>query len=119
DNWATGVVVGPDGSHVFVTGHGFYEGGISADFITISYDARTGAQVWVSAWSDPDPNTGAEAHAITVSPDGSELFVTGASGSNDDSDYVTVAYDAATGTERWMARVAGPGQAYHPARATA
>ena len=40
----------------------------------------------------------------TVSPDGTKVFVTGTS---DDSDYTTVAYNAVTGAQLWAARYNG------------
>jgi hypothetical protein len=49
-----------------------------------------------------------------VSPDGSAVFVTGDTyrptdeGSEDQSDYTTLAYDAMTGEEIWVARYDGP-----------
>jgi hypothetical protein len=50
------------------------------------------------------------ASALRVSSDGSTVFVTGYSaGSNQyGSDYLTVAYDAATGTQVWVKRYDGP-----------
>jgi hypothetical protein len=44
-----------------------------------------------------------------VSPDGSTVFVTGYSGVGTEVDYATVAYDAGTGTPRWVARYNGTG----------
>jgi hypothetical protein len=44
---------------------------------------------------------------LGVSPDGSKVFVTGAShatGGTWDTDYATLAYDAAKGTKIWLKR---------------
>jgi outer membrane protein assembly factor BamB len=69
------IVVSPDGSTVFVAGgtqprrHGH------DSFLTIAYDAATGARLWVNRGQ-----TGGFASAVTVSPDGSAVFVTGIPG---------------------------------------
>ncbi len=48
-----------------------------------------------------------------MSPDGSEVFVTGFSfGSTSGGDYATLAYDASTGAELWAKRYSGPGNDY-------
>jgi hypothetical protein len=58
---------------VFVAGDGI-----------VAYSASTGAQLWVT--SNPGGN-------LTVSPDGSKVFVTGTSlGSTSGLDYATAAY---------------------------
>ncbi len=90
--------VSPDGSKVFVTGSSI--GSTSADdYATVAYDASTGDQLWAKRYNGP-ANRRDFAFALAVGPDGSELFVTGASvGSTSeyDYDYATVAYDASTG----------------------
>jgi outer membrane protein assembly factor BamB len=50
------------------------------------------------------------ARAVSVSRDGTKVFVTGESytGSTTGDDYATVAYDAATGTRLWARRYNGP-----------
>jgi DNA-binding beta-propeller fold protein YncE len=100
----TGLRVSPDGSKVFVTGQSY--GLASEDYATIAYRAASGAQLWVSRYDG-----GAEdaAKALSVSPDGSQLFVTGVRWrSRSGYDYLTVAYDAASGAERWKRRYSGP-----------
>jgi hypothetical protein len=50
--------------------------------------------------------------AVAVAPGGGPVFVTGRGNANQTgSDIVTVAYDPATGAERWVASHAGPGKA--------
>jgi WD40 repeat protein len=97
------LAVSPNGSRVFVTGVS-YGGSTNYDYATVAYDAATGAQVWVRRYNDPG-NGIDSAYALAVSPDGSEVFVTGSSeGGSTDVDYVTIAYRAATGRRVALAR---------------
>ena len=48
------------------------------------------------------------AHALGVSPDGSQVFVTGSSGAAGSSDYATVAYGASAGSLLWDEPYDGP-----------
>src|SRR5207244_3747672 len=75
------VVVSPDGSKVFVTGY-ILEPPYLDDYLTIAYDASTGAQMWLSTYNDPTSGNDA-ARALAVSPDGSKVFVTGSADSGD------------------------------------
>src|SRR5262245_48805581 len=50
-----------------------------------------------------------EARAVEVSPDGATVFVTGRSDGDGYNDYATIAYDAETGAQLWLARYDGPG----------
>jgi len=93
---STAVAVSPDGRTVFVTGQFGYT--------TIAYDAATGAQLWVEHYVGGSTPT-----AVVVSPDGSTVYVTGESpgigpGPIDNFNYVTIAYNAATGARRWLSR---------------
>jgi WD40 repeat protein len=97
----------PDGSKVFVTGRSW---GITSgsDYATVAYDAA-GTQLWVSRYNGPY-NGPDEAHSVTLSPDGTEVFVTGVSvGTTGYNEYATVAYDAATGAQLWESRYVGQG----------
>jgi hypothetical protein len=104
---AVAMALSPDGSGVFVTSQGNTQG--TTDYTTVAFAAATGAQRWASQ----DPLTGfGLPSGIAVNPGGSEVFVTGhtfANGaSSGDTAYATVAYDAATGAERWKRLYAGP-----------
>lgn len=98
------IEVAPDGSTLYVSGFGN-----TGDAITIAYDAETGTERWQAAYDNGDFDFVGDS---TLSPDGSTLYVSG--GSDDpnspqlprlnDADAVTVAYDSATGDERWVAR---------------
>jgi DNA-binding beta-propeller fold protein YncE len=78
--------VSPDGATVFVTGS--TGGDFGGDYATVAYDASTGAQLWATRYE----GSGAFATSLTVSPDGTKVFVTGQSSGPNDFDYVTVAY---------------------------
>jgi PQQ-like domain len=99
---AVALAMNPDGSTVFVTGTsvGATPGG---DVITVAYEASSGAKLWGRRYDRARSDTAAD---VEVSPDGATVFVTGASVRRSTSgfDYVTIAYDAATGATRWAAR---------------
>jgi len=107
---AFSVAVSPDGSTVFVTGYSAAGTQSGFDYATVAYNAATGAQRWAKLYSGLG-NEGGQAFWLAVSPDGKTVFVTGASGvaNNDAEDYATVAYNAATGAQRWAKRYNGPG----------
>ena len=110
----------PDGSEVFVTGKSSSER-TDYDAATVAYDANTGATLWVSRFDDP-AHTYGEGKAVAVSPDGSEVFITGTMGGNPGTiyaDYLTVAYDAATGALLWYKRFDGPAHSADNAYAVA
>ena len=105
-NVAFAVGTSPDGSRVFVTGgsSGFHG---SANYATVAYNATTGAKQWVARYQGPGHGDD-EATALAVSPDGSTVDVTGVSlGVGGIQEYATVAYTAATGARRWVARYRG------------
>jgi DNA-binding beta-propeller fold protein YncE len=97
------IAVSPDGSRVFVTGDIRSNSG----YMTIAYDASTGAQLWQSQWYSTYPINGAPAD-IAVGPLGTRVYVTGAIGNGHNYDFGTVAYDAATGDRIWRKRYDGP-----------
>jgi hypothetical protein len=91
---ATAEAYSPDGARLFVTGTS------GAGMLTIAYNAATG----VSLWSRNFTLAGAvnQGKAVAVSPDGSTVFVTGQTQTGSQVDYVTVAYDGATGNRLWL-----------------
>ena len=100
---ANSVVPSPDGSKVFVTGYSPGTGP-GTDYATVAYDASTGAELWVARYNGPG-NRIDSAESAVPSPDGSKVFVTGYSEETGGvGDYATVAYDASTGAELWVAR---------------
>jgi hypothetical protein len=118
DDFARVIAVSPDGSRVFVTGQS--TGATSAtDYVTVGYDAASGATLWVRRYSGP--GVGQDyADALATSPDGSKVFVTGESvGVATHEDYATVAYNARTGARLWIQRYNGPGDGYDLAHSIA
>jgi hypothetical protein len=103
---------------VFVTGGS--NGSTSFwDYATVAYEASTGAKLWANRYNGPENDLDI-AYSVGVSPDGSDVVVTGVSwGSGSDYDYATVAYDATVGTELWAKRYNGPGNGYDAAYAVA
>jgi DNA-binding beta-propeller fold protein YncE len=107
--------VSPDGTRVFVTGTSYDPAGTS-NYTTIAYGASTGATLWRKGYNGP-PNQSDNALDLAVSPDSSQVFVTGEStGSSNTYDYATLAYDASTGTLLWKTRYNGPGNGDDSAR---
>jgi hypothetical protein len=95
--------VSPDGSTVFVTG-AFMASSENHDIATIAYNASDGTQQWLQRYGGPDEDWDIGS-AVTVSPDGSTVFVTGTSWSfASDDDFITLAYDASDGTQLWVRR---------------
>jgi outer membrane protein assembly factor BamB len=118
-DFATAVAVSPDGARVYVTGSSVtLTGGVPADatyYATISYDAATGARLWVRRYHGAGDDS---ASAVTVSAAG-KVFVTGSSrGATSNEDYATIAYSPA-GAQLWVKRYNGPGNGTDDARSIA
>ena len=112
DGGATSVAASPGGRIVFVTGTSSSAGSPGTDYATVAYSAATGAQLWAEHYSGSGAAS-SRASSVAVSPDGKELFVTGASTGAAApirrSDYATLAYSASTGAQLWAKRYNGPG----------
>ncbi len=106
-----GETVSPDGGTLYVTEVA------ARGFGTIAYDSASGAVRWQATFQPAtQPHGGfSEAWAVAVSPDGGRVYVTGngewrrRQGCYYNDDYATVAYDASSGEEAWVARYSGPG----------
>jgi hypothetical protein len=101
---AAAVAVSPGGSRVFVTGSSRGVGS-GPDYATVAYAAGTGAQLWARRYDDPSTSIDG-ASSAAVSQDGNTVFVTGQSFNSGSGsfDCVTIAYNAATGTRKWLRR---------------
>lgn len=131
ENWATrsagsggasdeglSIGVSPDGARVYVTG---YQTGTTVDMLTVTYSAATGTELWSRTIDTGGDEIGKD---LVLAPDGSSVYVTGyrsgapGGGSRPlaclsgragvGDDYVTVAYNAATGQRRWIMNYDGP-----------
>ncbi|MFG3533202.1 S8 family serine peptidase [Streptomyces sp. NPDC047917] len=106
------VVLDPSGKRVYVTAlnYGSAPGQQNLSIVTIAYDPKTGAELWTSRYAGPTDNY-AEPLDTNISPDGRTLYVTGeTAGVDTGTDAVTIAYDTATGAQKWDARYTGPGK---------
>ena len=109
---ANGIAVSPDGARVFVIGGSRDE---TRDYETLAYDSATGKEIWSDRF-DGSHQMLDSARSVAVSPDGSTAFVTGYSiigftpRGNRITRFVTIAYDAAKGSRRWVARYDGAGR---------
>jgi hypothetical protein len=108
---ANAVAVSPSGKTVYVTGTSYASSASGiGDYATVGYSAATGARLWVKRYNGPG-NMGGVAEAVSVSPTGKTVFVTGytygspATG----TDIATIAYNAATGAQLWVKRYGGSG----------
>jgi DNA-binding beta-propeller fold protein YncE len=103
---ANALAVSPDGT-IFVTG-----GSGVATFATVAYDS-SGTKLWAKR-----DGSLAAARAIALSPDGTTVFVTGQS-TPSSTDYLTVAYVAATGHQLWAKLFDGDAHGFDSANAIA
>jgi DNA-binding beta-propeller fold protein YncE len=104
---ASSVAVSADGGTVFVTGSAGTTTPGDDVYVTVAYNAATGAQLWVRRYNGP-VNSNGGATSVAVSPDGGTVYVTGQSQGTTSLNYATIAYNAATGARLWVARSSGP-----------
>lgn len=106
-NSAISVAVSPSGGAVYVTGNSPGLGS-GEDYATIAYNAATGATLWKRRYNGP-VNGNDISYSQAVSPNGTAVFVTGASAvAGSGQEYATIAYDAATGATMWERRYVSP-----------
>lgn len=115
---AYGLGVSPDSSAVFVTGSSFSSSSDS-DAATVAYQADDGATRWVARYDGPD-HLFDQGDAVGVAPDGGQVFVCGlATSAVTDYDFLTLFYDAVSGTQLRVERYDGPGHAFDAPNAIA
>jgi DNA-binding beta-propeller fold protein YncE len=97
---STGIAVSPDGRRLFVTGFSYWPG-TTDDLVTVAYDAATGALMWTRVVGDLQ--NAYSGRAVSISPDGGTVFVTGTAVLPDDNvNVLTMAFDAEDGATRWI-----------------
>jgi len=107
DDAGQGITVSPDGATVLVIG-ATYDPSVDYDYLTIAYDAATGAQKWIQRYDGPGHGYDVPI-SVRTSPSGSRVFLTGSSvGTAQNDDFATIAYDVATGNQAWLARYDAP-----------
>ncbi|MEX0834149.1 MAG: PQQ-binding-like beta-propeller repeat protein [Actinomycetota bacterium] len=116
DRWGSFIEVTPDGGTV-VVGGGAWEnshppviGPVGGRFVTLALDAATGVVEWHREWQHRfGLDRVDEARGMALSPDGSQVVVTGMSNRKARGiDYATIAYAVEDGTRSWIAWFDGP-----------
>lgn len=86
--------------------------GTGADFATVAYDPATGKQLWAARYDGPSHGDEgwfpSGVHSLAIDAKGQAVYITGGSAAAADTEYATVAYDAA-GKQLWVSRYADPG----------
>jgi DNA-binding beta-propeller fold protein YncE len=95
-----------EGSRLFLTTTKFrVETGV--DVATYAYDTATGRKLWGTRSAGPGIAEDTS-ESLIVSPDGATVVVVGATWDAGRSDFLTIAYRAASGMERWRRAYDGP-----------
>ena len=103
------MAVSPDGTRVFVTGGSAPRGAESQQFATVGYKTATGARLWSRRYYRAGQLDG-QAQCGGRQPGREHGVVTGTiKMQSTDGDFATIAYHAATGAVRWIARYDRPG----------
>ncbi|HEX8426848.1 SBBP repeat-containing protein [Hymenobacter sp.] len=97
--------------NVLVTGSSDNGASSSYDYATIKYDAN-GQQQWATRYNGPANSF--DLAADLVVDDSGNVYVTGTTYTDSQSDYATLKYDAA-GQQQWAARYNGTGNGYDEA----
>jgi WD40 repeat protein len=93
------LAVSPDSATVYVTSSGSAPGSGGQHYWTAALNATTGAQLWQATYRGAGTAENVAATAIALSPDGSQVYVTGAAVAGK---FTTIDYNAATGTQAWL-----------------
>jgi DNA-binding beta-propeller fold protein YncE len=100
------VAVAPGGATLFVIG-GSRDGRGNDDMVTQARAASTGTELWSRHYESTVPESETGPANIAVSPNGSAVFVTGASSTPEEDFNTTLAYKADTGATLWKQGVGG------------
>ena len=100
------IALNRSGTTVFVAGETHGGTAHNADYITIAYDAASGAQLWQATYNGPGSKVD-KVYAIAVAPNGNPVVTGESDGGTTKADYATIMYDGATGAQTWLARYDG------------
>ena len=100
-----GIVVGPQGQTLYVTGYHQDSEDSQPDIVTMSYAAATGQQHWQHTYTK---DKYAASTSAAISPDGKTVYVTGLGGpAFGNASALTIAYQS-DGTVKWAAQYKNP-----------
>lgn len=112
--------IATDGTRVYVTGSQYPWGSEPADWAVVAYDGATGAHLWTEVYNDRQSR---DDQPAAIATDGSRVYVTGVTsgrrGKYNGWDYLTIAYEPATGATIWRQRYDDPNHRTDIARAMA
>jgi DNA-binding beta-propeller fold protein YncE len=104
------LALNPDGSRLYVAGSQSSNATSDSDWAVLCFSAADGKLLWAANM----PPGSASASDVAVSPDGSRVYATGDTDSeNESSDVLTVAFDAATGDMIWQEEYEGSADPGH------
>jgi hypothetical protein len=82
---------------------------VNMDYATVAYDGASGRQLWAARYSGPQGSGLHFGTTVATSPVSPIAVVSGQSdGGGHDYDWATLAYDTATGEQRWVQRLSTP-----------
>jgi outer membrane protein assembly factor BamB len=90
------LAVSPDSATVYVASSGSAPGSGGAHYWTAALNATTGAQLWQATYRGAGTAENIAATAIALSPDGSQVYVSGSAAAGK---FTTIDYNAATGKQ--------------------
>lgn len=98
------VAASPNKAVVYVTGITAKTSIGLRNEVTVAYNATTGKQLWLERYqgTGSHPRGSGGVPSITVSPDGATVYVAGDLARAAFNDYLVIAYNAATGAQRWV-----------------
>jgi hypothetical protein len=104
-SYVGGIVVGPQGKTLYVTGYHQDSENTQPAIVTMAYAAATGQQRWQRSYTRQKYSV---ANSAALSPDGKTLYVAGYGGvAGGASSALTIAYQS-DGTVKWVAQYKNP-----------
>jgi outer membrane protein assembly factor BamB len=111
DSEDSAMAVAVSSTLVFTTGTSTPRSGIGTisgkDYLTVAYDITSGTTRWTRRYNGPAERAD-RPWAVSVAPDGQQVFVTGESFGKTSLDVTTIAYRSSDGGNLWRRRYDGP-----------